>query len=262
MGENSGIEWTDHTFSPWWGCVEDGPECDHCYARAWAKRTGHAVWGHDQPRRFFGDVRWKEPLLWNRRAERADAQARVFCGSMCDIGERRNDDVGARMDAERERLWALIKRTPRLTWLLLTKRPQNLPTLLPLEWLGGRIPTNVEIGTTAGDQGGWDKRVRYLARMDAVARFVSCEPLLGPIIIPRDQLRPGRGIDWVIVGSESGPRARPSNLDWVRSLRDQCVNAGVAFFFKQWTVGREVISLPELDGRVWAQIPGEMTSHG
>jgi len=251
--KNSGIEWTDHTFNTWWGCVEDGPECDNCYARAWAKRTGHAVWGIEEPRRFFGDVHWKEPKLWNRAAFKAGATARVFCGSMCDIGERRNDAVGERMNQERAKLWELIEQTPYLTWLLLTKRPQNFPAIVPEQWMHDGFPPNVQVGTTAGNQAGWDKRVKYLLRVPARVHFVSCEPLLGPIDIRSSD--PDALVRWLIAGAESGPHARVMDLNWARSLRDQCVERGTAFFFKQWNDHGEIVSLPALDGVQWAEFP-------
>lgn len=227
MAEKTKIQWCDATFNAWWGCVEDGPECDNCYARTFAKRTGHNVWGLGD-RRFFGDLHWKEPLLWNAKAEKAGRRARVFCGSMMDIGERRNDAVGERMDGERCKLWALIERTPWLDWLLLTKRPQNMPRLLPLEWATHGTPDNVWIGTTAGNRDGWDKRVKFLRQLDPAVRFVSVEPQLGGLgTVGLD------GIHWVIQGGESGGGARPFDVAWARSLKEQCRNASVAYFLKQ-----------------------------
>src|SRR5687767_4989547 len=120
MGQKSKIEWTDSTFNPWWGCVEVSPACDHCYARTFAKRTGHSVWGKDAPRRIFGDTHWSEPLKWNRKAEAFGVRHKVFCASMADVMES-----GIHLDGQRERLWALIEASPWLDWLLLTKRPQN-----------------------------------------------------------------------------------------------------------------------------------------
>src|SRR5262245_39758568 len=123
MGKTTAISWAHHTFNPWWGCVEVSPACDFCYARTWAARRGHAVWGKDAPRRFFGDNLWRQPLAWNRAAARAGERRRVFCASMADVLEQRSDAVGERMEAERSRLWGLIRATPYLDWLLLSKRP-------------------------------------------------------------------------------------------------------------------------------------------
>lgn len=255
MGKNSDIEWTDHSWSPWWGCIEDGEECNSCYARAWAKRTGHDVWGLG-PRRFFGEKHWNEPLRWNKQAAAAGKLARVFCASMSDVGERRSDDVGEQMDAARARLWTLIEQTPSLIWLLLTKRPQNMPALVPERWMRDGFPSNVQVGTTAGNREGWLKRVKFLLRIPCGVHFVSCEPLLGPIVGIQDQLTGSPRVDWIIAGCESGARARPMQTDWVRWLRDECVASGTAFFFKQAMVERKVVSLPVLDGKQWAEFPG------
>src|SRR5215831_14997448 len=114
MAENSKIEWTDHTFNPWWGCTKVSPACEHCYAEAWAKRVGQQVWGPKSLRRTFGDKHWHEPVKWNRDAEKSDVRRRVFCASMADVFEKRKD-----LDAQRIRLWGLIESTPALDWLLL-----------------------------------------------------------------------------------------------------------------------------------------------
>ena len=107
MAQNSSIEWTDHTFNPWWGCSKVSPACDNCYAELWAKRMGHKVWGSATGRRFFSDAHWNEPLTWNEDARIAHRRKRVFCASMADVFERR-----AELHAHRERLWRLIEATP------------------------------------------------------------------------------------------------------------------------------------------------------
>lgn len=226
MGASTKIQWCDHTFNAWWGCVEDGPECDNCYARSFAKRTGHDVWGLGG-RRFFGESHWREPLKWDAAAELAGIRRRVFCGSMMDVAEWRSDPVGEQMNEERAKLWVLIKRTPWLDWLLLTKRPQNLHRVLPEPWLD-MMPGNVWLGTTAGNRDGWEKRVKYLRKLHPVVRFVSVEPQLEDLgDVDLD------GIQWLIQGGESGGGARPFNLYWARSLRDRCRERGVAYFLKQ-----------------------------
>src|SRR5580704_1530647 len=116
MGQNSSIEWTDHTFNPWWGCTKVSPACQNCYAELWAKRMGHQVWGNHTPRRFFTNHHWNEPLIWNQDARNTKHRRRVFCASMADVFERKPE-----LTSWRERLWTLINATPWLDWLLLTK---------------------------------------------------------------------------------------------------------------------------------------------
>ncbi len=228
MAKNSQIEWTQHTFNPWWGCAKVSPACEHCYAELWAKRMGQQVWGPKSPRRFFSDTHWKEPLVWNEDARSTKARHRVFCASMADVFEKRAD-----LDNQRERLWALIAATPWLDWLLLTKRPENVAKMVP--WVEVEWPKNVWLGTTVENQTFADKRLPHLLKHKAAVRFLSCEPLLGPIDLSKwfqnNGLQP---IDWVIAGGESGPNARPMHPDWANGLLNQCKSAKVAFHFKQW----------------------------
>lgn len=224
MGKNSGIEWTDHTFNPWWGCVKVSPACENCYAETFSSRIGQKVWGPRSPRRFFDQKHWDEPRKWSDQAARAGRRARVFCASMADVFESRRD-----LDPQRERLWQLILETPNLDWLLLTKRPQNASLMMPPGWYRDPLP-NVWIGTTVEDQKRADLRIPDLLRIPARIRFLSCEPLLGYV-----DLRPWISeISWVIAGGESGACARPTHPAWFRQVRDQCGAAGVAFHFKQW----------------------------
>jgi len=118
MGKDSKIEWTHHTFNPWWGCVKVSPGCEHCYAEAFAKRVGKKVWGAQSDRRFFGDPHWREPLKWHDEAVITGERRRVFCASMADVFEDRDELIPHRI-----RLFQLIANTPKLDWLLLTKRP-------------------------------------------------------------------------------------------------------------------------------------------
>jgi protein gp37 len=128
MGKNSSIEWTHHTFNPWWGCSKISSACDNCYAEKWAKRSGQEVWGASADRRFFGDSHWNEPIKWNRDAEKSRSRQRVFCASMADVFEGRSD-----LDASRKKLWNVIFQTPMLDWLLLTKRIENVDKMVPWE---------------------------------------------------------------------------------------------------------------------------------
>ncbi|MDE1149694.1 MAG: phage Gp37/Gp68 family protein [Azospirillaceae bacterium] len=257
MGRDTSIEWARHTFNPWWGCVKLSPACDNCYAEAWDKRTGGDHWGPHAEYRLFGDKHWNEPLRWNKAALAAGERHRVFSASMADIFDNRAPE------AERYRLWELIRATPALDWLLLTKRPQNIAQMLPANW--GEGYPNVWLGTTVENEAEAARRIDHLLKVPAALHFLSCEPLLGFVnleTLPRTVagipgvmnvltgtwrrsssfLTPPSShrvvglpeIDWVICGGESGPGARPMDPDWARSLRAQCQRAGVPFLFKQW----------------------------
>ncbi|MBB2918288.1 phage Gp37/Gp68 family protein [Cupriavidus alkaliphilus] len=254
MSENSKIEWTDHTFNPWEGCQKVGPGCDHCYAETRNARFagGTAVnWGPGAPRRRTSPANWRKPLAWNRDAGVFYAQhrrrQRVFCASLADVFDNAVDPRW------REDLFALIRSTPNLDWLLLTKRIGNVPAMVSI--IPGWLPDNVWLGATITSQAEADRDIPKLLELPARARFLSMEPLLGPVDVSSwlgyceklnkqgiDRRAGGEhvaceqhcGIGWVIVGGESGPGARPMHPDWARSLRDQCAAAGVPFLFKQW----------------------------
>lgn len=257
MGVDTAIAWTEHTFNPWWGCERVSPGCQHCYAEAFAKRTGHAVWGKTADRRFFGDKHWAEPLRWNNLAHERGLPALVFCASMADVFEDRPE-----LSESRWRLWDLIEATPWLIWQLLTKRPENVAGMVPIWWLEQPYPlpdhrfgwpNNVWIGTTVEDQAHADKRIPTLAQIPAPVRFLSVEPMLGPVSLNRWV----PWVDWVICGGESGPRHRPFDLDWARSLRDQSAAGGVPFFFKQVGGLRPTSGGHLLDGVAVQQFPAE-----
>lgn len=248
MAENSKIEWTHHTFNPWWGCIKVSPECDNCYADRDAIRYGWSeagkhfrIWGQGSPRRGFGRDHWEKPLLWNQKAKAAGERHRVFCASYGDVFEywSRGEFPGViDLNTERSKLWPIIRDTQNLDWMLLTKRPNNIVNMVPAEWLKNP-PSNVWHGTSIGVKKSlW--RLDELRKVPAVIRFLSCEPLLEDLgELDLD------GIHLVIVGGESGPGARPMHPDWARSLRDQCQTAGVPFFFKQWG---EWLDLSQLRG--------------
>lgn len=289
MGEVTKIAWAHSTFNCWWGCQRISPGCEHCYAETFSKRVGLKVWGPTSDRRFFGDKHWNEPRKWNAKAKASGEPHRVFCASMADVFEDRRD-----LDEQRARLFSLIEETPALTWMLLTKRPENMRKLTPDSWGGGRHareespvgrwPSNVWAGCTVEDQKRAEQRVPWILEVPAAVRFLSCEPLIEPVdlenvepyylqrdkhpndpIVRIDCLRGHvKGQDdmidakvaWVIVGAESGHGRRPMGIEWVRSMRDQCVAAGTAFLFKQTVDERgNKTELPELDGRQWAQFP-------
>jgi protein gp37 len=278
MGENTKIQWADNTFNGWIGCTKVSPACDHCYAEELATRYGWAEWGVGKPRHRTSPENWKKPLAWNRKAEKLGIRYRVFANSLSDVF-----DVEV-PDAWRDDLMLLIEATPNLDWLLLTKRPRVMREYFERR---GSVPENVWAGTTVENQTMAELRLPELLRVPAANRFLSCEPLLGPldlIHIPltkpdehsvfrtinaltgvrghgskfgftetTDPIQPHIG--WVIVGGESGKDVRPIEQDWIRSLRGQCEGSGAAFFFKQWS-GRNPKTLGRLlDGREWNEIP-------
>ena len=258
MGKETGIAWTDHTFSPWWGCVKVSPACTNCYAETFAKRLGFKVWGPESVRRKFGDKHWNEPLRWNAAAERDSVRRRVFCSSMADVFED-HPDIGI----ERLRLFALIEATPSLDWQLLTKRPENLSTMLPLAWLT-EPRKNVWLGTTVENQEYAEQRLPDLLSVDAAVHFVSYEPALGYVDFrpwldhecgtPPHSRCPNQ-IDWIIAGGESGPRHRPPVPAWFQSVRDQCKASRTRFFFKQHGGARPTDGGDLLDGVRHKQFP-------
>ena len=226
MAENSRIGWTTHTFNPWIGCTRVSAACDHCYAEAWDARfrgQGPSHWGPHAARRRTKT--WGDPHRWQRAAAAAGVRSRVFCASLADVFDNhRSIDPAWRAD-----LWDLIRATPDLDWLMLTKRPQNIRRYLPQDW-GANGYHNVWLGATAEDQAALDQRIPSLTAVPARVRFLSCEPLLGPL-----DLRGGAGLDWVIAGGESGPSYRATDPAWFRDLRDQCARHDIAFYFKQWS---------------------------
>ena len=276
--ENSKIEWTHHTFNPWIGCTKVSPGCLHCYAETLMDiRYGRVKWGKGQPRSRTAADNWRKPKRWNKAAEGAAERPRVFCASLADWLD---DEVPIEWLAQ---LLTLIHDTPNLDWLLLTKRPQNwcnriaeamgcldrpipqaknveealanpekfcrTPAALSLGyWLWGKAPHNVWIGTSAEDQTRWDERMPLLMNIPARVRFVSAEPLVGRIHM--GELRP----DWLIVGGESGPGARPMDREWVDHLCDQC-DERTAFHFKQWGGVDKKAAGRLLRGRTWDELP-------
>ena len=277
MAENTAIEWADHTFNPWIGCTKVSPACDHCYASvSTPARVMKIEWGPGAQRRRTAPSTWEQPKRWNAAHAEFFAQhgrrQRVFCASLADVFDNEVDP------AWRRDLFALIEQTPNLDWLLLTKRIGNVKPMMidvaaSLFWMDelgtGALPSHVRLGATICDQEEADRDITKLMAVRAAKRFLSIEPMLGPVDLtslpmndtcaseccgkrridvvkgasycgdtgrdPRDEIDEAENrIDWVIVGGESGPKARPMHPNWVRSLRDQCNAAGVPFFFKQW----------------------------
>jgi protein gp37 len=241
MGFNSNIEWTTHTFNPWWGCTKVSDGCKHCYAETLSKRYGHDVWGPNNSRRLMSDNHWQGPIKWNAEAEKQYTRYRVFCASMADVFEENAPE------GQLKRLWELIKKTPNLDWQLLTKRPHLVADNLPSDW--GKGYANVWLGTSVEDEQVID-RIAHLTAIPAVVHFLSLEPLLGPL-----PDLPLKNINWVIVGGESGPGARTMNEDWILDIRLQCRAADVAFFFKQWGGVNKKKTGREFQGHFYNEMP-------
>ncbi|MBR9800577.1 DUF5131 family protein [bacterium] len=271
MAENSGIEWTDHTFNPWRGCSKVS--------------AGTRI--------VASEAQWKKPLQWNEQAKKAGTRARVFCASLADVFEDWNGPIrnakgeslatfggGYRpaltgddfclltMNDVRRRLFSLIDETPWLDWILVTKRPENIRKFWTARdcdtcggfgvvqtWCGNvatslqqtaddcpecsvidmEFRPNVWLLTSVENQEQADKRIPELLKCRDLSPVLglSCEPLLGPVDL-FGKFEHEWLLDWIIAGGESGPNARPMHPDWARSLRDQCQAAGVPYFFKQW----------------------------
>lgn len=261
MSETTEISWAHSTFNLRWGCTKVSPACDFCYAETTAARWGHNVWGADATRKPMSEHYWNEPLRWEKKAAASGEPWRVFCSSMADVFEDAPGELGAQMATERARLWELVEQTRHLTWMLLTKRPQNVMRMVPRAWHSikgapGRPniicwPHNVWVGTTVENQRYANLRIPQLLAIPAPVRFLSCEPMLGAVDLSRYISR----LSWVICGGESGPRARPMHPDWARSLRDQCDQA-VPYLFKQW--GEWLPYEPDAQPPFWAGQNGDL----
>ncbi|GAA0494554.1 hypothetical protein Ade02nite_20100 [Paractinoplanes deccanensis] len=262
MADRSAIEWTEATWNPVTGCDEVSPGCDNCYAKTFAERW-RGTPGHYFEQGFDIQLRPDKlnlPLTWRR-------PRKVFVNSMSDLF---HDQVPDAFIAE---VFSVMARTPQHTYQLLTKRHGRMRSLLSrpsfrdkLAHRGSGWPLpNVWLGVSVEDQKRAELRVPALLNTPAAVRWLSCEPLLSPVhLMP--WLNGGVGtvapadLDWVVVGGESGIKARPMHRDWARSLRDECSAAGVAFFFKQWGGRNPKSGGRELDGRTWDEMPDACTS--
>lgn len=263
MGEATKIQWTDYTFNPWIGCAKVHTGCLHCYAEAdMGIRRKRVVWGDgvNGTRSRTADDYWKQPYKWNREAEAAGVRAKVFCSSLADIFEDRNE-----LSAWRKDLFKVIDDTPDLDWQLLTKRPENILKFWPsrddyqyvaeagaLNEFPMHRRDNVWLGTSVSNQVTANKLVPDLLKCRDLCPilFLSCEPLIGRFSIetwlpsedgfvaytgngPRHVLDGAAAIDWVIVGGESGPKARMCDPDWINRIVEQCFFSNVPVFVKQ-----------------------------
>jgi protein gp37 len=244
MADKSAIEWTDATWNPVTGCTKISPGCDHCYAERFAERF-RGTPNHPFETGFdltLRPERIRQPLAW--RAPRM-----IFVNSMSDLFHKKIplgfiDQV---FDTMEEASWH--------TFQVLTKRSSLMRDYLVRRYSRKRAPDHIWLGVSVED-GGKASRIRHLREAPAAVRFLSIEPLigrLGPVDLS--------GIDWVIVGGESGPKARPMHLEWAREVRDQCQRAAVPFFFKQWGGPRAKSGGRALDGRHWSEFPATAADH-
>jgi protein gp37 len=220
----------NHTFNPWIGCQHVSPGCDHCYAEtqnAFRKWNG-GTWGPHAPRKRTSVGYSKNPIKWNAAARAFKRQhrhrPRVFCASLADAFDNQVQPEW------RQDLFALIRECYKLDWLVLTKRPQNITKMLPSDW--GRGYQNVWLGVTAENQTYFDQRWKILQDVPAWIKFISYEPALGPLRLPKHNFLPV----WLISGGESGPGARPLDPQWVRDVIADCRRSGIAPFHKQWGI--------------------------
>lgn len=269
--KQGGIAWTDATFNPVRGCRKLSAGCAHCYA-AELSRVNPGVlgtWGANGQRVVSSDG-WEARFdAWEKKAAKAGKPMRIFVNSMWDPGEGPDVDGKEGRDGPRSdylpvlhKLVEIARRCPHLRLQMLTKRPWNLVAWWQDSDLG-KWPANLWMGVSTENQEEADERIPWLMMLPAAVRFLSVEPMLGPInlagwAIDAPGSYPLNRLAWVIAGCESGRGARPMDLAWVRSLRDQCAAAGVPFFFKQAMEGGEVVSLPTLDGKVWDEFPAEV----
>lgn len=232
MAEASKIEWTDHTFNPWIGCTKVSPGCDHCYAQALMEvRHKRAVWGETPVP--TSDSTWAQPLKWQRNAaeffEKHGRYQRVFCSSLADVFDNKAPDEW------RKRLADLIRATPALEWLLLTKRIGNALGMLA-EMFDYDVPGNVRVGATIVNQAEAARDLRKVREVYAVTRlepFLSMEPLLERVCLTQAHASWAKYVGWVIVGGESGPGARAMDPWAADALQRECEAEEVPFLFKQ-----------------------------
>jgi protein gp37 len=250
MASQTKINWAESTFNPWEGCTKITSGCDHCYAEG--RDARHLVdsvchWGKGAPRRLTSESNWQNPVVWNRKAETGKYRQRVFCGSLCDWADAEAPEGAL------ARLWELIRTTPNLDWLLLSKRPNRIAGLLPGDWNEGY--SNAWLGVSVENRAQGLNRIDILRDIPAVRRFISFEPLLedlGEIDL--------RGIAWAIVGGESGNNARVFRVEWAESILRQCREQGTAPWIKQLGKNPEylcsALKLEGPQGEDWEQWPG------
>lgn len=241
MTENTKIEWAHHTMNFWTGCEPVSPGCAGCYAETWAKRAGRVF----AERKRTTPANWRQPFKWDTRAKAEAAPARVFTNSLADFFDNKVPEEW------RAEAFAVIRATPHLHWLVLTKRIGNALSMIEraadwhfdhgdrnvagwlTDWYRHRVaPANVWLGATVVNQAEVGRDIPKLLKVPARVRFLSCEPLLEQVFIG-DALATG-DLHWVIVGGESGPKSRPFHVEWSRTLVAQCQFFGARAFVKQF----------------------------
>lgn len=243
MGDTS-IQWTNFTFNPWIGCTEVSPACANCYAREMSNFRGWAKWGKGAPRKRTSEANWRKPLQWNKQAAWEGVRLKVFCASLADYLDNEVPQ------AWRDDLFSLIERTPHLDWQLLTKRTESLYLKLPVAWIKNPRP-NVWLGATV-ESSAYAWRADDLREVPAAVRFLSCEPLFDDLA-DLDLT----GIHQVIIGGESGGKARSFNLAHARQLMARCREQGVAVFVKQ--LGKHPYNYPSDYLRLADRSGGDMS---
>ena len=238
MADSTAIEWTDSTWNPVTGCTKITTGCDNCYAERFSERF-RGTRGHPFENGFDLMVRRErlgQPLTWRR-------PRMIFVNSMSDLFHKDipRHFIDQVFDTMEDAHWH--------TYQVLTKRSSLMRDYLAARYAGGVAPAHIWCGVSVEDRSA-TARLRHLQESRATIRFLSIEPLLGPV--GRIDLN---GISWVIAGGESGPGARPLDPTWVREIRDQCIAQGIAFFFKQWGGTRPKSGGRQLDGREWSQFP-------
>lgn len=214
MGENSKIEWTDHTWNPWMGCHKVSEGCRNCYAHREMRQ-----YGKDPEVVVRSKTRFYDPLKWEKKAALTGERTFVFACSWSDWFIEEADPI-------RDEAWEIVKATPHLIYQILTKRPENIVSRLPKDW--GEGYPNVWLGVSVETNSQW-MRIMRLIKIPCRCRFISAEPLLDMI-----RLTLCIPIHWVIAGGETGLNARPLRPKFVRYLREQCIKANIPFFFKSW----------------------------
>ncbi len=233
MGEKTQIAWCDHTFNPWIGCTKISPGCANCYAEKSLPVKFNAIeWGKGKLRHRTSNANWKKPITWHNKAVKSGVRKRVFCASLADVFDPEIDQKW------RDDLWALIEQCDGLDWQLLTKRLNNLNidemlNMLPMKWRVFGFPEHVWLGHSVCTQSEADRIIPMMVEFSARVRFLSIEPLLEKIDLVKSIGDLEECFHWVIIGGESGEKARNIYFEWIENLLADCSYLKIASFVKQ-----------------------------